>query len=87
MAYYDRKPAVSLEVQNNVGSADECYTWKVRHMDSYYVPTKTFMRYVLDRYRDNRLVSMCGSVDTSYCRTCQNCETYYIQTMKRLRGE
>jgi hypothetical protein len=67
--------------------AAECYAWKVRHMNSYWCPTPAFMRKVLDRYNDNRLVSMCGSIDTPYCRACRNCETYYWQTLKRLRNE
>ncbi len=49
---------------------------------------------VLDRdsrgcvfYAQNRLVSMCSSINSAYCRDCRNCETHYLQTMKRLRGE
>jgi hypothetical protein len=87
MAYYDRKPTVSVEVQNDIGGPDECYEWRVRHINSYYCPTKLFMRYVMSRYRDNRLVSMCGSIESSYCRACRNCETHYLQAMKRLRDE
>ena len=84
MAYYDHEPAVPPEVRAAVG---ECYEWKVRHINSYWCPTKDFMRYVMKRYRDNRLVAMCGSIESGYCRNCRNCETYYLQTMKRLRGE
>ena len=45
------------------------------------------MRWVMSRYGDNRLVSMCSSIESSYCRACRNCETHYLQAMKRLRGE
>jgi len=87
MAYYDREPRVSEEVHNDIGGPDQCYEWRVRHVNSYWCPTRLFMWYVLNRYRDNRLVSMCSSLNSGYCRDCRNCETYYIQTMKRTRGE
>jgi hypothetical protein len=87
MAYYDKKPKISEDVYYYIGDVDFCYEWRVRHINSYWCPTKAFLRYVLDRYQHNRLVSMCGSVDVGYCRACRNCETYYLQTAKRLRGE
>lgn len=85
MAYYDQMPEVCrTEVPL---PAEECYVWKVRHINSYWCATTAFMQCVLDRYHDNRLVSMCGSLSVPYCRACRNCETYYLQTMKRLGGE
>jgi hypothetical protein len=85
MAYYDHEPVVN---EAEVGlPAAECYIWKIRHINSYHCPTPAFMRKVMSRYRDNRLVSMCSSLTSAYCRDCRNCETYYLQTMKRLRGE
>jgi len=85
MAYYDQAPNVTrTELWL---PTEECYVWKVRHINSYWCPTPEFMRAVLDRYYGNRFVSMCGSIDTPYCRACRNCETYYYQTAKRLRGE
>ena len=74
MSYYDRNPGPN-------------YEWKIRHINSYYCPTKEFMKSVMARYKGNRLVSMCGSMDESYCRACKNCEIYYWQTMKRMRNE
>jgi hypothetical protein len=85
MAYYDHEPVVPDEVQRAVGSP--CYEWRVRHINSYWCPTKAFMRWVMSRHRDNRLVSMCSSIESSYCRNCRNCETHYLQAIKRLRGE
>jgi hypothetical protein len=87
MAYYDAKPSVASEVESEIGSVDDLYEWKVRHINSYWCPTKLFMRYVMNRYSDNRLVAMCSSIGSAYCRDCRNCETYYLQTQKRLRGE
>jgi len=84
MAYYDGEPP---EVPAEVGFMHPAYEWRVRHINSYWCPTKQFMRFVMQRYRGNRLVSMCSSIDSAYCRDCRNCETYYLQTMKRLRGE
>lgn len=85
MAYYDHEPQVPADVLAAVG--EKCYEWKVRHINSYWCPSKAFMRWVMRRYQDNRLVSMCSSIESSYCRNCRNCETYYLQTMKRLKGE
>jgi hypothetical protein len=85
MAYYTAEPQVPADVSAAVGGP--CYQWKVRHINSYYCPTPAFVRYVLDQYRDNRLVSYCGSLEGSYCRLCRNCETYFIQTVKRMKGE
>lgn len=85
MAYYDHEPRVPFHVREAVKEA--CYGWKVRHINSYWCPTKPFMRWVMQRYRGNRLVSMCSSIDSGYCRNCRNCETHYLQAMKRLRGE
>lgn len=85
MAYYDCEPKVTPEIQELVEGP--CYEWRVRHINSYWCPTKAFLRVVLDRYQHNRLVSYCGSLEGPYCRLCRNCETYYHQTMKRMRGE
>jgi len=74
MAYYDHEP----KVPGDLIFKGPCYEWR---------PTKDFMRWVMSRYAENRLVSMCSSVNSPYCRDCRNCETYYLQTMKRLRGE
>ena len=84
MSYYTEEPLVPVNVAADVGI---CYAWHVRHINSYWCPTPAFIRYVMDQYRDNRLVSYCGSLEGSYCRYCRNCETYFIQTMKRMRGE
>ena len=66
-----------------------CYQWKVRPTSTptSICPTPAFVRYVLDQYRDNRLVSYCGNIDSAYCRDCRNCETHYLQTIKRMKGE
>jgi hypothetical protein len=85
MAYYDAEPKVPAEVLEAVGMP--CYEWRVRHINSYWCPTPAFIRYVMDQQRNNRLVSYCGSLEGSYCRLCRNCETYYIQTIKRMKGE
>jgi hypothetical protein len=85
MAYYDHEPVVPTDVLQGVGGP--CYEWRTRHINAYHCPTEAYMRWVMAQYRSNRLVSMCSSIDTSYCRACHNCETYYLQTMKHLRNE
>jgi len=85
MAYYDHEPQVPEEVAAAVGGP--CYEWRVRHINSYWCPTPAFIRWVMGLFRGNRLVSYCGSLEGSYCRLCRNCETYYLQTVKRMKGE
>ena len=85
MAYYTAEPQVPAEVASAVG--EPCYEWKVRHINPYWCPKPAFVRHVLNQYRGNRLVSYCGSLEGFYCRLCRNCETHYLQTIKRLKGE
>ncbi len=85
MAYYDREPEVPTDVAQVVGGP--CYEWKVRILNPYFCPTTAFKRMVRQLYIDNRLVSMCGGLDGALCKDCRNCETYYWQTIKRMRGE
>ncbi len=58
MAYYDHEPKVPADVLGAVGEL--CYEWRVRHINSYWCPTKEFMHWVMSRYASNRLVSMCS---------------------------
>jgi hypothetical protein len=85
MAYYETEPMVPTDVLTAVGGP--CYEWKVRHINSYFCPTPAFIRYVMSLFKGNRLVSYCGSLEGSYCRLCLNCETYYHQAVKRMKGE
>ena len=83
MAYYDHEPQVPADLTFK----GPCYEWRVRHINSYWCPTKEFMRWVMSRYAGNRLVSMCSSINSAYCRDCRNCESHYLQTIKHLKGE
>lgn len=75
MAYYEEPPD------------KENYIWKKRHINSYWCATREFMAGALKREKEigGRLVTMCGTLDSNWCRDCRNCETYYWQTMKHLR--
>ena len=85
MSYYDAEPQVPDAIKASVDGP--CYEWKTRILNSYWCPTAPFIRFVMSQFRENRLVSMCGSLKGSLCRNCRNCEIFYIQTAKRLRGE
>lgn len=91
MAYYDQTPSIDGRVVSQFAAGDlttdDCYEWKVRHINSYWCPTPAFMAAVMARYGGNRLVTLCGSLGSYYCRDCRNCETRYIQTLKYMRGE
>lgn len=60
------------------------YEWKVRHINSYWCPTRDFMAYVLEREQDigGRGVTMCGTLESNFCKDCRNCETYYWQSLR-----
>lgn len=62
------------------------YEWKIRHINQYWCPTNVFKKYVLHKMNKvgGRLVTMCGTLQSDYCRDCKNCEIYYWQTKKRL---
>ena len=75
MAYYDGDPPTKDE-----------YKWKVRHINSYWCARQSFIATVLADMKQfgGRMVTICGTPDSNWCRDCRNCETYYWQAMKRL---
>lgn len=75
MAYYDIEPP------------KEFYDYRVRHVNKYWCASREFMKSTLARMMviGDRLVTMCGTLDSNYCKDCRNCETYYWQTMKRIK--
>lgn len=91
MAYYDKEPNVDMSpyahchplhgVESLLWGV-QCYEWRVRHINSYWCPTKEFIDIVMGLFKDLRLVSRCET----WCKDCLNCETYYIQSKKRMRG-
>ena len=85
MSYYTDEPQVPEAIKAMVKGP--CYVWKTRILNSYWCPTEDFIRFVMLQFRSSRLVSYCGSLKGSLCRNCRNCETYYVQTAKRLAGE
>ncbi len=84
MAYYTGH--IPIVLVNDVHFyAEECYVWQKRHINSYWCPTERFKRAVMERYQDNRNVVLCGTFTSNWCRDCHNCESYYWQTLKRLK--
>ncbi len=78
MAYYTNSPpTVMFDVKLPI---QDCYVWQKRHINSYWCPTPVFKRAVMERYKNNRNVSLCEV----WCRDCRNCESYYWQTLKRM---
>ena len=77
MAYYSHRP-----------SKPELYEWKKRHINSYYCPTQNFIRGTWASVQSSslkpRLVTICGTLKSNYCKDCHNCDSYYWQTVKRI---
>lgn len=86
MAYYEKKAL--QKVIDEVPEAKTYYVWKKRHINSYFCPTRAFKQSVMKRMKNHggRLVTMCGTLDSNYCRDCRNCESYYWITKKHLEG-
>ena len=84
MAYYDHEP-----VARRVADLREpCYEWRVRHINSYWCPTQGIHAVGHVPLPGQPAGVACAAASTSrYCRACRNCETRYLQTMKRLRNE
>jgi len=85
MRYYSVEALNKVDVSpsNGGGSCDE----KRKHvLNEYWCPTKMFKRFVLQDMKKigGRLVTMCGTIDSSLCKDCRNCEYYYWQTVKHL---
>lgn len=73
MAYYE----------NNAVPDQINYVWRKRHLNQYWCPTQKFKTRTIKTF-GNRLVTMCGTPKSNWCKDCRNCETYYWQTKKRL---
>lgn len=77
MRYYDKSV---FEKQ-----VSQFYEWRKATLNTYWCPTSFFMQFVLDQARRiNPSVQMCGSVNSSLCKNCLNCETEYYVTKERM---
>lgn len=72
MAYYDDN---AVPDKNN-------YEWKIRHINSYWCPTYNFKEKVMKKF-GGELVTMCGTLDSNYCKDCGNCERFYYMYMRK----
>jgi hypothetical protein len=79
MAYYEEDKILDEDKR--------FYEYKVRHVNSYWCPTKLFITQTVKIMKliGGNLVSLCGTLDSNYCKDCRNCETYYIQCMKHMQ--
>ena len=69
-----------------------CYTWKKHIKNNYWCPTRGFKRYILNKLRESfpsvqHRITMCGTLDSNYCRDCRNCEAYYWLTKRIIIGD
>lgn len=92
MAYYDADIQTMHSFDDGMSNM-LCYRWGIRHVNSYWCPTRAFKKYALERMRDipendryePRQITLCGSLDNNFCKDCRNCEAYYWITYKRLQ--
>lgn len=88
MAYYEDDV-----VQRVIGDShafyvgiDILYEYKTRHINTYWCPTRDMKVRTMKSLgiRRNRLLTMCGTFDSNYCKDCRNCDSYYWITRRRL---
>lgn len=81
MAYYDEDMSEAI-VDKNI----RCYVWKTRHVNKYWCATAAFKKHVLQKLNTigGGQLTMCGMLDSDYCRDCRNCEAYYWLAKRRL---
>jgi hypothetical protein len=95
MSYYDCVPpgteargeyAYATQLSEIRNSERPLYQWKVRHINSYWCPTAYFQKQVMNFLSpiNPRLVNMCGTFDSIWCKDCGNCEHYYWITKKQM---
>lgn len=82
MAYYDNRLVDLVDMD----SEHPHYEWKKRHINSYWCLNRYSKMQILGSMKNiaGRQVTMCGTLDSVYCRDCRNCETYYWQAVKHL---
>lgn len=87
MRYYDKKPDMQQAVIQYGLDPERIYIWKQHIINAYWCPTHEFIKETMSLFKNNRLVSLCGSLESSFCKDCLNCETYYWQALKRMHNE
>ncbi len=62
----------------------DSFKFAKRTLNSYWVPTEEAWDRVRDRYKDNKLVHMCGKDSSTHgCKYCGNCLREYFATKER----
>lgn len=89
MAYYERPKWMNgrdFSVNFTLDGNTIAYVWKVRHINEYWCATKAFKKSVLKMMRafGGSQVTICGTLDSNYCRDCRSCEAYYWIARKLL---
>ncbi len=89
MAYYDKGVFEGVvkhrhSFYNNLDG--HLYEYKTRHINKYWCPTREMKIRTMKSLNaeHNKLLTMCGTFDSNYCKDCRNCESYYWITRRRL---
>ncbi len=85
MYYYTEKPPeYCTETPSPVPC---CYIWKKSHTNENWCATKMLKRYVLKRMKKiaGDQVTICGTLDSNYCKDCRVCEGYFWIKSKQLK--
>ncbi len=88
MAYYDDAVYHKMLTKKHAfyAGVEKLYEYKTRHINKYWCPTREMKIRTMKSLNaeHNRLLTMCGTFDSNYCKDCGNCESYYWITRRRL---
>ncbi len=88
MAYYEDAVCHKMLTKKHAfyKGIDKLYEYKTRHINAYWCPTKAMKVRTMKLLgvERNKLLTMCGTFDSNYCKDCRNCESYYWITRRRL---
>ncbi len=88
MAYYDNTVYHDMLTKRHSFYSDikQLYEYKTRHINTYWCPTREMKIRTMKSLNaeHNKLLTMCSTFDSNYCKDCRNCESYYWITRRRL---
>ena len=62
------------------------YKWSKSVVNEYFKIKPEIRKEIMGRFKDNPLVYQCGTIESSFCKDCRNCETLYQRFMQKQKG-
>ena len=69
--------------ENNIPSEQRAnYKWSKSIVNEYFKIKPEIRAEIMSRFKNNPLVRQCGTIESSLCKECNNCETLYLRFMQ-----